>query len=357
MMKPENIHKRPQAVEVMVHILAWGIVFAFPIAMMSRGGLSVEWHDYMRSLLMVLAYAIVFYVNYFIFVPRFLSQGRIKKMLAGNVALIVAMVLALHFGMEFLSHTLLPNRPPHPMGPPKTIFMLRDIGSMILTAGLSAAIKMSRRWTQLEAARREAEQRRTEAELKNLRNQLNPHFLLNTLNNIYALIAFDADKAQEAVQELSRLLRHVLYDNQQSFTPLNKEMDFIRNYIELMRIRLSDRVRVETTFDIHPDSRTPIAPLIFISLIENAFKHGISPTEPSFIRIRLTEDEDTIRCEIENSNHPKSHTDKSGSGIGLEQVKKRLELTYHGHYRWQYGPTPDGSIYQSSLIIDKTPAP
>ena len=356
-MKPDNIHKRPQAVEVMVHILAWGIVFAFPIAMMSRGGLSVEWHDYMRSLLMVLAYAIVFYVNYFIFVPRFLSQGRIKKMLAGNVALIVAMVLALHFGMEFLSHTLLPDRPPHPMGPPKTIFMLRDIGSMILTAGLSAAIKMSRRWTQLEAARREAEQRRTEAELKNLRNQLNPHFLLNTLNNIYALIAFDADKAQEAVQELSRLLRHVLYDNQQSFTPLNKEMDFIRNYIELMRIRLSDRVRVETTFDIHPDSRTPIAPLIFISLIENAFKHGISPTEPSFIRIRLTEDEDTIRCEIENSNHPKSHTDKSGSGIGLEQVKKRLELTYHGHYRWQYGSTPDGSIYQSSLIIDKTPAP
>ena len=165
-MKPDNIHKRPQAVEVMVHILAWGIVFAFPIAMMSRGGLSVEWHDYMRSLLMVLAYAIVFYVNYFIFVPRFLSQGRIKKMLAGNVALIVAMVLALHFGMEFLSHTLLPDRPPHPMGPPKTIFMLRDIGSMILTAGLSAAIKMSRRWTQLEAARREAEQRRTEAELK-----------------------------------------------------------------------------------------------------------------------------------------------------------------------------------------------
>ena len=95
---------------------------------------------------------------------------------------------------------------------------------------------MSSRWQQLEAARREAENSRAEAELKNLRNQLNPHFLLNTLNNIYALIAFDADKAQAAVQELSRLLRHVLYDNQQSFVPLHKEMDFIRNYIELMRI-------------------------------------------------------------------------------------------------------------------------
>lgn len=106
---------------------------------------------------------------------------------------------------------------------------------------------------------------RTEAELKNLRNQLNPHFLLNTLNNIYALIAFDTDKAQTAVQELSRLLRHVLYDNQQNFVTLGKEMDFIKNYIALMRIRLSSNVTVETRFDIRPDSPTEIAPLIFIS--------------------------------------------------------------------------------------------
>ena len=190
-----------------------------------------------------------------------------------------------------------------------------------------------------------AEKSRMEAELKNLRNQLNPHFLLNTLNNIYALIAFDTDKAQEAVQELSRLLRHVLYDNQQNFVPLNKEMDFIRNYIGLMRIRLSDQVKVETTFDVHPDSRTPIAPLIFISLIENAFKHGISPTEPSYISIRFAEDEHTISCEIENTNHPKTQADKSGA------------LTYPGHYRWQQGPNAEGTLYRSTLIIDKTPTP
>ena len=110
---------------------------------------------------------------------------------------------------------------------------------------LSAAIRLSGRWVQVEAARREAEKSRTEAELKNLRNQLNPHFLLNTLNNIYALIAFDTDKAQTAVQELSRLLRHVLYDNQQNFVTLGKEMDFIKNYIALMRIRLSSNVTVE----------------------------------------------------------------------------------------------------------------
>ena len=188
--------------------------------------------------------------------------------------------------------------------------------------------------------------------MKNLRNQLNPHFLLNTLNNIYALIAFDTDKAQAAVQELSRLLRHVLYDNQQNFVPLGKEMDFIRNYIELMRIRLSSNVTVETAISIRPDSRTEIAPLIFISLIENAFKHGISPTEPSYIRIHFSESEQEVRCEIYNSYHPKNEADKSGSGIGLEQVRKRLELTYPGRYNWEHGVSEDNTEYRSVLVIN-----
>lgn len=355
----QNLSQRPYLVEALTHIIGWGIVFGFPFLMMSRSGFNITWTSYLRhGCIVPLSFLIIFYLNYCLLIPRYLFRNHVKTYLILNVLCILLIATGSHFWQEFIMvhpDTLRPIK--RPDGPPKWIFFLRDIFSMILTVGLSAAIRMSRRWAANENARREAEQQRTEAELKNLRSQLNPHFLLNTLNNIYALIAFDADKAQQAVQELSRLLRHVLYDNQQNLVPLNKEMDFIRNYIALMRIRLAANVTVETHFDIGPENRTEIAPLIFISLIENAFKHGISPTEPSFIRIRCAEDEDTIRCEIENSNHPKSHTDKSGSGIGLEQVKKRLELTYHGHYRWQYGPTPDGSIYQSSLIIDKTPAP
>lgn len=175
--------------------------------------------------------------------------------------------------------------------------------------------------------------------------------LLNTLNNIYALIAFDSEKAQQAVQELSKLLRYVLYDNQQLFVPLSKEIDFIRNYIELMRIRVSPQVDIQTTFDIKPESQTPIAPLIFISLIENAFKHGISPTEPSFINIAITETEKEICCTIRNSNYPKTRADKSGSGIGLEQVSKRLELLYPKRYRWQRNLSPDKKEYISALYI------
>ena len=128
-------------------------------------------------------------------------------------------------------------------------------------------------------------------------------------------------------------------------------MDFIRNYIELMRIRLSANVTVETQIDVRADSRTEIAPLIFISLIENAFKHGISPTEPSFIHIHFCESPGRVCCEITNSYHPKSQTDKSGSGIGLEQVRKRLELTYPGQYEWTQGVSDDGKEYKSILSL------
>lgn len=344
--------KTRRIVEVLIHIIGWGIVFGFPFLLMNRSGFTVSWADYLRHGSAVpVSFLVVFYINYCFLIPRFLFERRIKQYVLLNVLLILCTAIGIHFWQEFIFHTYMtPKRPKRP-GPPSWIFIMRDVFSMILTIGLASAIRMSDRWIKVEAARREAEKSRAEAELKNLRNQLNPHFLLNTLNNIYALIAFDSDKAQTAVQELSRLLRHVLYDNQQNSVALGKEMDFIRNYIELMRIRLSANVTVETQIDIRPDSRTEIAPLIFISLIENAFKHGISPTEPSFIRICFSESPGRVCCEIINSYHPKTQADKSGSGIGLEQVRKRLELTYPGRYEWKQGVSEDGKEYKSTLVI------
>ena len=349
------LYSRSRIIEALIHIIGWGIVFAFPFVMMTRSGFTITWIDYLRhGSIVPLSFLIVFYCNYCFLIPRYLFEGRIRQYLLLNILLIACVTAGVHFWQEYAFHTYAKadGGSQRHIGPPKWIFIMRDFFSMILTVGLSAAIRLSGRWVQVEAARREAEKSRTEAELKNLRNQLNPHFLLNTLNNIYALIAFDTDKAQTAVQELSRLLRHVLYDNQQNFVTLGKEMDFIKNYIALMRIRLSSNVTVETRFDIRPDSPTEIAPLIFISLIENAFKHGISPTEPSHIRIYFSENVHEVRCEITNSYHPKSEAHKSGSGIGLEQVGKRLELTYPGRYAWKHGISEDGKEYKSVLTIN-----
>ena len=205
--------KTRRIVEVLIHIIGWGIVFAFPFLLMNRSGFTVSWIDYLRHGSTVpISFLIVFYINYCFFIPRFLFEGRIKQYIILNLLLILCTAIGVHFWQDFIFHTYVKSTPPKRPGPPSWIFILRDVFSMVLTVGLAAAIRMSGRWIKVEAARREAEKSRTEAELKNLRNQLNPHFLLNTLNNIYALIAFDSDKAQAAVQELSRLLRHVLYD-------------------------------------------------------------------------------------------------------------------------------------------------
>lgn len=340
--------RRP--LEALIHVIGWGIMFGFPFFFVERENGNINWMAYVRHSAVPLSFMIVFYVNYFLLVPRYLFQSQNKRYITYNILLLCAIGLMLHL---WRSLTFAPSFvPKHRSGvPPGWLFFVRDMLSLVFTIGLSAAIRMSARWTQAEAARKEAERSRSEAELKNLRNQLNPHFLLNTLNNIYALIAFDTDKAQQAVQELSKLLRYVLYDNQQTYVPLGKETDFIRNYIELMRIRLSANVQMTTQIDIQPDSQTLIAPLIFISLIENAFKHGISPTERSFIHIHLAENDTEVICEISNSNHPKNITDKSGSGIGLEQVSRRLEILYPGQYTWQKGISEDGKEYKSRLSI------
>ena len=336
----------------LIHIAAWAILFGLPFFFTGRESQTVTVLSYVRSMIVPLSFMLVFYANYFVLIDHFLFAKRPWKFLLCNVVLIAASMGAVHLMFELLPHPEWEHPRPEREWQETVGFFMVNAMLYMLVAGLSVAIKMTGSWYEMESSRRELEKSRAEAELQNLKSQLNPHFLFNTLNNIYALIAFDTDKAQTAVQELSRLLRHVLYDNQQNFVTLGKEMDFIKNYIALMRIRLSSNVTVETRFDIRPDSPTEIAPLIFISLIENAFKHGISPTEPSFIRIHFSESPGEIHCEITNSYHPKSVADKSGSGIGLEQVRKRLELTYPGRYEWKHGISEDGKEYKSVLTIN-----
>lgn len=337
-----------RTLELLIHVICWSLFYVFPLFFGQRSNESINWHIFLIHSIVPTSLFLIFYLNYLLLIPKLLFRERAQAFLLINFISIITLT----FGLRLWSNLHFPppvdiNRPT----PPQYIFYMRDMASLIFAAGLSVAIRMSIRWNESEAARQEAIKSRTEAELKNLRNQLNPHFLLNTLNNIYALISFDTEKAQQAVQDLSKLLRYVLYENQQMYVPLSKEVNFIQNYIELMRIRVSAQVSIQTEFHIQPDSSTPIAPLIFISLIENAFKHGVSPTKPSFIHLILSEDKEKICCMIRNSNHPKAETDKSGSGIGLEQVKKRLELIYPKAYQWECHLSDDKKEYISIITI------
>ena len=344
---------------LMLHVLCWAVLIVVPVFFHSSDDPWPQvWNRYMRWLGTPLAYMLVFYINYLWVVPRFLLKKRDWKMfLLINVG-VVAFGLLMMDIWHLLSQNLLPELHNkmrqggggHPSRVPRYFWAVLTLSMFI---ALTVAVRMIQRWQHIEEARKEAETARAEAELSNLRNQLNPHFLLNTLNNIYALIAFDQDKAQTAVSELSKLLRHVLYENQQDFVSLSKEADFMRNYIELMKIRVTDNVKIDTNINIQPNDSTPVAPLIFISLIENAFKHGISPQGTGEIKIDLSQAGGEITCEIHNTCYPKRENDKSGSGIGLEQVSRRLELMYPDRYTWEKGTTPDGKHYYSKITIKK----
>lgn len=342
---------RQKPLGITIHIISWFLIFFFPI-MLTEWGTRIDWEQYLRHSFVPLCSCLVFYINYLHLVPRYLFQNSGYKFLTLNIIMIIGMSTILHFGQEFLfPHPEHEFRPPMGPPPPRWMFLGSHLLIMAFVVGLSTALRISMRWQYTEERLIKAEREKTEAELKNLKNQLNPHFLLNTLNNIYALIVFDHNKAQEAVQELSKMLRHVLYDNQSALVSLEKELDFINNYISLMRIRLPKTVKVSVKLNAG-NKPLHIAPLIFISLIENAFKHGISPTEDSFINISIQgHPEGKIYCEITNSYFPKNETDKSGSGIGLAQVHRRLELSYPNSYEWTKGISADGKTYTSCITI------
>ncbi|MDD3728045.1 MAG: histidine kinase [Dysgonamonadaceae bacterium] len=342
---------------VFIHLSVWIIIFGLPLFLTDRGQ-GISWSHFSRSASVMLAFMIVFYINYLYLIDRLLYKQKTKEFIIINLLLIIGMASLMYFAHDFIMSLNLDGRPMRRRRRYSSlpyVFIGRNLLSLALVVGLSVAIKMSARWAMVESERKELEKAKTEAELKNLKSQINPHFLLNTLNNIYALIEFNPPKAQTAVEELSKLLRHLLYDNNETFVPLMSEVEFIKNYIELMRIRLSKNITLTTTLEISPNSATQIAPLIYISLIENAFKHGVSGNKNSFIDIQLKENPNGIVEFIcKNSYFPKSDTDKSGSGIGLNQVKRRLELLYPDRHTWnqKIEQNNDESIFVSHLTIN-----
>ncbi|WP_080905780.1 sensor histidine kinase [Parabacteroides sp. Marseille-P3160] len=335
----------------LIHIIAWGIVLGIPFFFTGREMQIVTWESYIRFLIVPVSFMLVFYINYFYLVKKFLFTQQQISFLLSNLILIAVVMVSVHLLMQMLPHPPYFNER-HPSRPHDLSDVIRFFSAnallYALVAGLSVAIRMTGSWYDAEASRKELERNRTQAELQNLKSQLNPHFLFNTLNNIYSLIAFSPEKAQEAVHDLSRLLRYVLYDSSQPTVLLSKEVNFLQDYIELMRIRLPEPVQVETDFRISSPS-IQVPPLLFISLIENAFKHGVSPSRPSFVRIHLTQEDRQISCSITNSYFPKNEADKSGSGIGLQNLHKRLTLLHPNQFSLIC--KQEGDIFRSELNL------
>lgn len=341
------------------HAVCW-ILVALPSIIFVPQNIPQDAVMYLVRLSMPAFMCLIFYINYLWLVPRYFVEHKTNVYLAVNAVVIIFFAVCQQKSVDIMhARELAVGLAPLPDYEPFFIealfaFLIRNVFSFVLSAAVATMMRLALKWQSAEDARRELEIKKTEAELKNLRNQINPHFLLNTLNNIYALISFNQEKAQQAVLSLSSLLRQMLYGGQDNVVSLKDEVKFIENYVDLMRLRLNKNVKVDVDMDVAPQTDVFIAPFIIISLVENAFKHGVSLTQPSFISIKIHADRERIECEIKNSNHPKSSSDKSGHGIGLKQVAQRLDLAYKDKYEWSKGVNEQNDMYFSKIVIYDT---
>ncbi len=244
------------------------------------------------------------------------------------------------------------KRPPHDFRPhnaPPPIVGERDILNMvvlILMFGANLGTKYYFRSREDRKRLTILEKQNLEHQLEYLRYQINPHFFMNTLNNIHALVDIDPEKAKETILGLSKMMRFVLYEGNKQGVPLSREMDFIRHYVALMQLRYTDKVRITLDLpDEVPDRQIP--PLILITFIENAFKHGVSYQHESFIETKVVVESDELRFSCRNSKSEKSNEEKGG--VGLANVRKRLHLLYANNYTLRIHNGAD--IYSVELNI------
>lgn len=353
-----------------IHLLLLLIIFVGPELVFSIGR---TMHKLM--LLTPLCYIVLFYINYYVLIDKYMFDK--KKLwiyisfniilLLGTIAIFYCVETALRPPMDVLPEPPVSKPgsiPPPPLHGPiqpgfmqthilRSLTMFPRIGTMaLLSVILAVVMKLSEKWVKWESQKQKMKAELQENELKNLKNQLNPHFLFNTLNNIYALIPISQERAQKTIHELSQLLRYILYDNDTREVPLEKDLQFVKNYISLMRLRLNSLVTLRENINAKEGQGKTIAPLLFISLVENAFKHGVSGEKPSFIDIAIDVHGDEVHCHVENSYFPKKENDKSGSGIGISNLKRQLDILYSGKYTFSI--TKNAERYVADLTIELT---
>jgi len=247
----------------------------------------------------------------------------------------------------------MPDQRPHrqfrPADGPPPIVGERDIlAVVVLILMLAANLGIKSFFRSREDRKRlaELEKKNLEQQLEYLRYQINPHFFMNTLNNIHALVDIDPAKAQETILELSKMMRFVLYEGDKQGVPLSREFEFIRTYVTLMQLRYTDKVKITLDLPAEAPDKT-IPPLMLISFIENAFKHGVSYQRESFIEVKVSVEEGRLCFACRNSKADVPNEEKGG--VGLANVRKRLNLLYDNDYSLRIQDTPD--VYNVELNI------
>lgn len=375
--------------EAFFYVAIWTIVLLVPVSHEAYDYLTgfsdqFEWRELGRDYLHYVPFLVIFLIGKLALEPRLFFKGRQSAFYAASFLTAFVVILAAGYvlparkprvrskwatelraryeeavrtytqsaspadSLRFVEVVTPPSRHPYDghhrllhyvRGPffPKLLMALLMLGSSLAIA----VIFRTRRDRLLYEEQLSA---RLQSELDYLKYQINPHFFMNTLNNIHALVDIDGELAKQAIIELSRLMRYLLYETNQPTIPLRKEITIIRHYLELMKIRLDDSVTLTMR---EPDTGSKgldvgIPPMLLISFIENAFKHGISHKEPSYIDIAICyepEQDGRLHFHVANSNFSQVSMQAQQGGVGLDNVRKRLDLIYRDRYKLHIVPT------------------
>ena len=377
--------------EHVTYIATWLLLFSTPMLILiihasSNSNLDIDWWTIMHIEEILAMYFVAFLVHNFLLAPMLLYKQQTWRYVCSILILVVAFI-ALQSWIRPIMHEQQRHRPraempmmqryykadnfrddrprpqfddrPRPQFKEPRPFIgpaeLTNTLALIFLMGMNLGVKLYYKADKDRNRMQQLEKENLKQRLNYLRYQISPHFFMNTLNNIHALVDIDPEKAKKSIVELSKLMRHILYDGDTNISPLSDEVQFLQNYIALMKMRFTGMVKVNTDFPAMT-SQKGIAPLILAIFAENAFKHGVSYKSPSNIDMTLRcHNNEFILFTCKNSKRKDGAKEKDlDGGIGLRNVKNRLELIYGDRYHIDIKDTEDNYKVRLLLPLENT---
>ena len=336
-----GIFKNQTKQETIVYTIVWILLFLSPLVSLFTNTETNHDPSWVKRSLMdaygsILVFFIVFLIHNHLLAPIIVKHKRITLYIVCCIALVTVFQLSQCARkpdgrpMTTLNMSETPPPPPPPNGPPpidKRHLSLFFIVTLMIGANLGMKYYFMNEEEKKHLAK--LKEQSLKQELDYLRYQINPHFIMNTLNNIHALVDIDPEQAKDSIVDMSRMMRYMLYDSDKQYVTLPNVVTFLNKYLNLMKLRYTDQVKLNLNVPDSPSEDIVVAPLVFIPFVENAFKHGVSYNKPSEIDISIEKKDDRL---VFHSSNTKSNVKHEFGGVGLNNVTKRLELIYGNDY-------------------------
>jgi len=334
---------------LLLHLSFWSVYLSFFLYQVSsyQRGEELDWNRILITVFsQVFFAAAISYINYFYLLPQLLERKKvlgylIKFVLLFTVIIVIRIELnrylfdMMHFRTNYMDSTR---------------FVVQVVTSNLFVIIFVGMLRFAQDWFELDARRKEIEHEKLIAELNFLKAQINPHFLFNTLNNLYYLAYSKSDNTTEVIDKLSKMMRYMIYDSNHPKVLLSKEIEYMKNYVSLERLRLNNEIPIEFEVKGNLDD-CKIAPLIFIAFLENAFKHGVSNAKDDcWVKVLVEVNGKECIYTVENSKIQGSK-EEGKSGIGLSNIKRRLELSYPGNHELKVKNLEDRYLVQLKLNL------